>query len=508
MKHPFVTSFVVTAILSVGVSMAVAESNDQGVFSKALDSLLRKTPSSSQELVQAQETQSTASARVPDSRAEIQLSFAPLVEKVSNSVVNVYAARKRVAVSPFAGDPFFERFFGGRNFNRQRNQNSLGSGVIVAADGLVVTNHHVIKDADEVKIALADGREYSAEIILKDEASDLAVLRVLDEEVFEPIELGNSEGAKVGDLVLAIGNPFGVGQTVTSGIISAVARSTSGVSDFGFFLQTDAAINPGNSGGALIDMKGRLIGINTAIYSRSGGSNGIGFAIPSNMVQVAIQSSATGNTLTRPWLGASFQQVTAEIAQSLGMNRPRGALVVGVEQGGPAGKAGIDVGDVVLEINGNRLPHINALDYRLTTVGIGNVADIKLLSRGNEVTKSIRLMAAPETVPANETVMPERSALGGAVLANLSPALAQKIKLPTAKRGVIVLQVKRGSFAAANRIRPGDIVREINEEPIARVSDIEPLISKQGRRWVFVVERQGREVVMDRNGGFFRQYTR
>ncbi|MEL7429260.1 MAG: trypsin-like peptidase domain-containing protein, partial [Pseudomonadota bacterium] len=355
-------------VLSVLFSFPVfanAQEAESGLFDRALDQLLRRGETGAAE-------GPLESVRVPASRAEMQLSFAPLVREVSSSVVNVYAARKPVNTSPFAGDPFFERFFGGRGPNRPRNQNSLGSGVVVSAEGVIVTNHHVIKDADDIKIALADGQEFEARILLKDEASDLAILKVDEQHGFDPIEIGDSEGAQVGDLVLAIGNPFGVGQTVTSGIISAVARSTSGVSDFGFFLQTDAAINPGNSGGALVDMNGRLIGINTAIYSRSGGSNGIGFAIPSNMVRVAIQSSESGDTLRRPWIGASFQEVTAEIAQSLGMERPRGALVVGVAKEGPAAGAGIEVGDVILSINGNTIPHVNALGYRLTTVGIGN----------------------------------------------------------------------------------------------------------------------------------------
>lgn len=447
-------------------------------------------------------------AQVPNSRAEIQLSFAPLVSQVAPSVVNVYAARKSVRTSPFSGDPFFERFFGGRGLGRPRNQNSLGSGVIVSADGIIITNNHVIKDADEVKIALSDGREFEAEIILKDEGSDLAVLRVNSNETFSPIEIGNSEQALVGDLVLAIGNPFGVGQTVTSGIISAVARSTQGVGDFGFFIQTDAAINPGNSGGALIDMQGRLIGINTAIFSRSGGSNGIGFAIPSNMVQVAIQSAEVGDTLRRPWIGATFQNVSSEIAQSLGMNQPRGALVTNVAAGGPADLVGIKAGDIILSVNDYDIEHINALGYRLITVGIGNVANFELLSRGQRKRAELQLIAAPETIPANETDLPNRSALGGAKVANLSPAVAQKIKIASDKQGVIVLDIQRGSPAAANRLRPGDIIREINGQEIIRVADIEPLIAEQRRRWIFVVERQGRELVMDRNGGFFRQYTR
>lgn len=501
MKAPYMR-FNPAVILAVMVLLCVtsnvaplhAEETSSGLFEQALDKLIRGNNEDGQ------------AVRVPASRAEIQLSFAPLVKQVANSVVNVYAARRAVPQSPFAGDPFFERFFGRRA--RPRNQNSLGSGVIVSTDGTIITNNHVIKDADEVKIALADGREFEARIILKDEESDLAVLKVDDEFQFQAVEIGDSEGAQVGDLVLAIGNPFGVGQTVTSGIISAVARSTSGVSDFGFFLQTDAAINPGNSGGALIDMQGRLIGINTAIFSRSGGSNGIGFAIPSNMVQVAIQSSATGDTLNRPWIGASFQEVTAEIAQSLGMQRPRGALVVGVANEGPAKNAGIQVGDVILAINGNPIPHVNALGYRLTTVGIGNLASFRVLSRGKRVDREIRLMVAPETIPANETTMPARSALGGAVVANLSPALAQRIKIPSQKEGVVVLSIQRGSPAAANRVRPGDIIREINTVPVTRVADVEPLVKKRSRRWVFVVERRGRELVLDRNGNLFRQYSR
>lgn len=446
-------------------------------------------------------------SQVPSSQVEIQLSFAPLVKQVAPSVVNVYAARKPRQRSPFAGDPFFERFFGGRG-RSQRDQNSLGSGVIVDPSGIIITNHHVIKDADEVKIALSDGREFEAEIILKDEASDLAVLKTLEQGNFKAIEIGNSEEALVGDLVLAIGNPFGVGQTVTSGIISAVARSTKGVGDFGFFIQTDAAINPGNSGGALIDMKGRLIGINTAIYSRSGGSNGIGFAIPSNMVNVAISSSEVGDTLRRPWIGATFQNVDAEIAQSLGLDRPRGALVTSVVKDGPADEAGIQPGDIIVSINDKRVEHINALGYRLTTVGIGNLAKLELLSRGETKATELTLMAAPETIPANETELPRRSVLGGALVANLSPAVAQKIKMAGDKQGVVVLNVQRGSPASANRLKPGDILREINGDTVSKVADIEPLIAENLRRWIFVVERQGREYVMDRNGNFFRQYTR
>ena len=446
------------------------------------------------------------SALVPESREQIQLSYAPLVSEVSESVVNVYAARRTVQPSPFAGDPFFERFFGRRG--QERTQNSLGSGVIVSRDGMVVTNNHVIKGADKVRIVHADGREFEARIILKDEASDLAILKTVDRVRFKPMRLGDSDAAQVGDLVLAIGNPFGVGQTVTSGIISAVARSTRGVSDFGFFLQTDAAINPGNSGGALVDMQGRLIGLNTAIFSRSGGSNGIGFAIPSNMVDVAIESARFGDTLRRPWIGASFQEVDAEIAMSLGMTRPRGAMVTGVVRGGPAARAGLRVSDVILAVNDRNIPHVDALGYRLATVGIGNRARFTVLRKGKRRSIDIVLRAAPQDVPARETTMPSRSALGTAVIANLSPAIAQRVRLPEAKTGVVIMSIKPGSRAAANRFRPGDIIREIDGQAIERVGQVKQILDEPKRKWKIEVERKGQRIVMARNGSFFRQYSR
>ncbi len=493
MRSWFFGCLCLTLMTNLAVAPVAAETSEQ-VLEQAIEKVLQE--------------RDAMAKRVPQDQAQIQLSFAPLVKQVSDSVVNVYAERRVVRRSPFAGDPFFERFFGSPRQGRPRNQNSLGSGVIVSSNGVVITNHHVIKGADQVKIALADGREFAADIILKDEASDLAVLKVQGDAVFQPVTIGDAEESEVGDLVLAIGNPFGVGQTVTSGIISALARSTSGVSDFGFFIQTDAAINPGNSGGALINMKGELIGINTAIYSRSGGSNGIGFAIPSNMVRVAISSSETGDTLSRPWIGISFQGVSAEIAESLGMARPEGALVAGLVDGGPAKDAGIEIGDVVLAVNGNEIPHINALDYRLTTVGIGNVARFTILRRGKVLERDIKLMVAPETVPANETQLPDLSIFGGAVIGNLSPALAQRARIPAELTGVAVLRVTRGSPAAANRLQRGDIIRSVNDVPISRVKDVLRVIGQLGRNWAVVIERRGREIVLERNGNFFRQYPR
>ncbi|MFK5979290.1 MAG: Do family serine endopeptidase [Rhizobiaceae bacterium] len=447
---------------------------------------------------------------VPTSKIQMHLSFAPLVKQVAPSVVNVYAVKKAVRRSPFAGDPFFERFFGkrGPRGGRQRNQSSLGSGVIVASSGIIVTNHHVIKGASSVKISLADGREFECEIILRDKKSDLAILKTKERQNFPAIQMGDSEAVEVGDLVLAIGNPFGVGQTVTSGIVSAVARSRRGISDFGFFLQTDASINPGNSGGALVDMNGRLIGINTAIYSKSGGSNGIGFAIPSNMVQVVVRSSETGDKVKRPWIGASFQTVTSDIAGSLGMRRPRGALVVSVADNSPAKRAGMRAGDVIVAINEQPLQHLDAMGYRLTTIGIGGVANFEILSKGKKRTVSMQLLAAPETVPREVLTMPEDTALGGATVANLSPAVSQEISLPGNKKGVVVMRVVRRSPAAQNGMRPLDIIREINGVRIKSSRHLQDVAYELSDSWEIMVDRKGRQLVFARQGNFFRQFLR
>src|SRR6202166_3945198 len=302
--------------------------------------------------------------RVPTA-AELRLSYAPVVQHVAPAVVNVYAAKVVQNRQPLFDDPIFRRFFGvPGGGDRPQVQRSLGSGVIVDASGLVVTNVHVIEGADEVKVSLADKREFEAEIVLKDKRSDLAVLRLKDAHERVPtLEFANSDALEVGDVVLAIGNPFGVGQTVTHGIVSALARTQVGVSDYQFFIQTDAAINPGNSGGALVDLNGRLVGINTAIFSRSGGSQGIGFAIPANMVRVVVASAKSGSAgVKRPWLGAKLQEVTPEIAESLGLERPAGALVASLAPGGPAARPGTKSSDLIVAIDGQTVDDPNALD--------------------------------------------------------------------------------------------------------------------------------------------------
>jgi len=433
---------------------------------------------------------------VPQTREQIRFSYAPLVRTLAPSVVNVYAARQaKKRRSPFSGDPFFERFFG-REFGGRRQQRmsrSLGSGVIVGGDGIIITNHHVIENASEVKVALSDGREFEAEIKLIDKKSDLAVLKITPDEVLPEVKLGDSENLLVGDLVLAIGNPFGVGQTVTSGIVSALARSQNGVNDFGFFIQTDASINPGNSGGALVDMDGRLIGINTAIYSRSGGSNGIGFAVPSNMVRVVLDSVRKGSdTLLRPWVGARFQAVTADIAESLGLPRPTGALIAGISPDSPADKAGLKLGDVILSIDGKAVPHVDALGYRLATAGIGRDVSVSVLSRSARREVTLALDAAPEKPLRDLRKLAGRSPFTGATIANLSPRVAQEVGLDTGKTGVVIVSVDRRSPASRFGFRPKDVLIEVNDEPVTSTEVMEEINSWRDGGWSYVLERNGK----------------
>ncbi|MFK7902811.1 MAG: Do family serine endopeptidase [Nitratireductor sp.] len=505
-------------LASLFLAFAVQHASSQTERQNALEDVFKKTLDelfNNQVKGKNQNNSNTPQTveKIPQSKAEINLTFAPLVRQVAPSVVNVYAARKvEQRRSPFAGGPFFERFFGNRRQGRpsKRIQSSLGSGVIVSTTGTILTNHHVIEGADEVKIALSDGAEYEAEILLKDEKSDLAVLQIKEDIRLPAIEIGDSENVQVGDLVLAIGNPFGVGQTVTSGIVSAVARSQAGIKDFGFFIQTDAAINPGNSGGALIDMKGRLIGINTAIFSRSGGSNGIGFAVPSNMANVVLNSANSGNDkLARPWLGATFQTVTPEIAQSLGMRRPGGVLVAKIIKDSPAEQSGMRIGDVIIGINKKIIKGVDGFGYRLDTIGIGKTAELVVISKGKRKVLNIKLESAKETTARNETYLDPQTVLGGAVVANLSPAVAQELGLSGAEEGVIVLEVTPRTRAAANGVRKGDIVLSINDVEVDNVSEVSEIVAKPNRRgWRVALQRANRTIIFERRGGFFRQYVR
>ena len=430
-------------------------------------------------------TPGVAQERVPEDRQEITLTFAPLVREVAPAVVNIYARRmvQERRISPMLSDPFFQRFFGDDlpiGPSRQRLRNSLGSGVVVGDQGLVVTNHHVVAGADEITVVLSDRREFPAELVLSDEPTDLAVLRLEDTDVdaLPMLALGDSDTLEVGDLVLAIGNPFGVGQTVTSGIVSAVARAASGISDYSFFIQTDAAINPGNSGGALIDMRGRLVGINTAIFSRDGGSLGIGFAIPANLVRSIVEAAENGMPIRRPWLGLRGQEVTSEVAGSLGLATPGGVLVSEVHDGGPAARAGIETGDVILAFGGFPVDGLEALRFRAATASLGTHAAVTVNRAGELLDLPLPLEAAPETPPRDITLLQGRHPFAGAVVANLSPALIEEIGYSGGPQaGVIVLEIAPGSPARRFGLQEGDVPLSINGIPMDSVSALEDALA-------------------------------
>jgi len=377
--------------------------------------------------------------------------------------------------------------------NRTRRQSSLGSGVVVHPSGIIVTNHHVIEGAQEIRIALSDGREYPSRVILNDQRVDLAVLQVEDIDIeLNVLEFADSDAVAVGDLVLAIGNPFGVGQTVTSGIVSALARNQIGVGDFGFFIQTDAAINPGNSGGALIDMRGRLIGINTAIFSRSGGSNGIGFAIPANMVRAVVAAAVSGNDeFERPYIGASFEPVTSDIAEALGLPAARGALVTRVERAGPAQAGGLRPGDVVTAVNGIAVEHPDALGYRLATLGIGTAAVFDVYSGQEERHVEITLARLPENFTDDERLIEGNNPFAGARVANLSPGLADRLRIRDRDEGVVVVAVEPRSPAARFGLRPRDIVVAVNGARVSTSRELAEATANPARAWRMDIERDG-----------------
>lgn len=437
--------------------------------------------------------------QVPVSAAQVKLSFAPIVKQVAPAVVNVYATRKvveRRSVSPFFNDPFFRRFFGdsGSGFGqpRERVQQALGSGVIISADGIVVTNYHVIKNADEVRVALNDRREFDADIVLKDERTDLAVLKIKGKGPFDSVPFADSDSLEVGDIVLAIGNPFGVGQTVTQGIVSALARTQVGVTDYQFFIQTDAAINPGNSGGALVDMHGRLVGINSAIFTRSGGSNGIGFAIPAHMVQFVASQAGQGDKIKRPWLGATVQLVNAEIADAMSLDRPRGVLITNVFDGSPAAEAHLEVGDLVLAIDGKEISDPDSFGYRFATKTLGGTATFTIQRDQQQIDVGVALRPAPETVPRDTRNLTEYSPFEGATVMNLSPAVADELRLDGDPEGVVVSAVEPDSAAARIGLRVGDIVRAVNKQDVQSTRMLEAITRSSPRLWQLAIERNGK----------------
>lgn len=440
---------------------------------------------------------------VPQGRVQVQLSYAPLVKRAAPAVVNIYAKKivERQANVGLFSDPLFQRFFGNRlklGGTRKKVENSLGSGVIMRPDGIVVTNNHVIANAQEIRVVLADRREFDADIILADERTDLAVLKMKEVDKALPhLTFGNSDALEVGDLVLAIGNPFGVGQTVTSGIVSGLARTSVSVSDFRSFIQTDAAINPGNSGGALMAMNGQVVGINTAIFSKSGGSVGIGFAVPATMAAAVVESAITGKPLLRPWLGFNGRDVSSEIAEALGMDRPGGVLVEEIFDGSPALEAGLKPGDVILAVEGYEVEDGQVLRFRLATRGIGGMAKVAVLRAGAIEHVDFALVAPPENPLRDELIIEGHSPLSGVKLFNLSPAVADELTMPSNQKGVVIAGVRNRSSAARLGLRGRDIILAINGEEITEVEDIRTALEYDGGEWHLVVERAGRKHVIE-----------
>ncbi len=438
-----------------------------------------------------------AEMQVPQSRAQIQMGFVPLVRQAAPAVVNIYAKRIVAARrSPFQDDPIFQHLFRDRAEPRLRVQNSLGSGVILGADGIVVTNYHVVGQATDIRVVLNDRREFSAEILLSDQESDLAILRMQDAADLPTLPLRNSDSVEVGELALAIGNPFGVGQTVSSGIISGLARSgTATGSARGYFLQTDAPINPGNSGGALIDMNGALVGINTSILTRNGGSNGIGFAIPANLVAEFIKQAEAGNERFRkPWAGLSGQPVDADLADSLNLSIPGGIVISDVHPASPFQEAGFQVGDVILAVDGQPVNTPAEMVFRMSVAGLGAKAVISRARGGQIDDIGVRLFEAPDTPAREQVQLDEGQALAGMIISNVNPMVLSEYGLPFSTEGVII--DTPGPAGARLGLKRGDILHVINGNTIEQTRDVMRALGGRVSRIALDVQRGAQRLVI------------
>ena len=422
---------------------------------------------------------------VPGDALAMKASFAPVVRTTAPAVVNVSARGTQQVRDPFWGIP------------GQRQTGSVGSGVIVRADGVVVTNYHVINGMQQIRVVLNDRREFDARVVLADERSDLTVLQLEGvNERLPTLRIDDREEQEIGDLVLAIGNPFGVGQTVTNGIISALNRTETGISDSGSFIQTDAAINPGNSGGALVDMDGDLIGINTAIFSRSGSSSGVGFAVPATMVRRVVDSAVGGaTTVVRPWLGVKGDPVSADIARSLGLDRPQGLVITEVYAGGPGARAGLGIGDIVTAIDGAEINNQGGLNYRIGTREPNDSVRVSVLRDGRAETLDARVQALPGDPDVGKAVLIQSGGLSGAQALPLNPALADTLGLDPFASGVVLGRVDPRSYAARGvRLQGGDVILAVNGHVVTSPQQLEGLnrgaqvsVERRGQRGVLTV---------------------
>lgn len=430
------------------------------------------------------------SKTVPQSFSDLNFSFASTVKKVAPAVVNIYASRlvKSRATTPFFDDPVFKHFFGDvfpQDKGTSRVQNSLGSGVLVKPEGIVITNLHVIKDAEEIKVVLSDGREFSAEVVVRDARTDLAALKLsLSPTTRLPyLDLRDADELEVGDIVIAVGNPFGIGQTVTMGIVSGLARTQLGIDDFRSLIQTDAAINPGNSGGPLVTLDGRLVGINTSIFSNTGGSIGIGFAIPSNLLIPIISSVNRGGKVTRLWIGIAMDNIDQKFAQKYNLDSLDGVIVKSIFPGGPAFTAGLEVGDIIKEINNKPVKNESALRFRIASLELESKVNVKIWRKGQIIDKELGL-AVPPDFPNNKPVrLTGRQPLSGTIVVGLSPAVSSELGLISDEGGVVVLSIIPGSTASFAGFLPGDIILRINDQPVTTIDDLSRKLSRARSVW-------------------------
>jgi serine protease Do len=425
---------------------------------------------------------STISKESVDFLTKTGQAMAEIAEAVKPAIVNISTTKTEkiagTAMDPMLNDPFFRRFFGDRfrqpEAPRERKLMSLGSGVIVSPDGYILTNTHVVKDADKIKVTLSDKREFTGKIIGNDPKTEISVIKI-EATGLPTIPIGDSDNLKVGEVVLAVGNPFGLNQTITMGIVSAVGRANVGIAEYEDFIQTDAAINPGNSGGALVNAKGELVGINTAIFSTTGGYQGIGFAIPSNMAKAVMKSLIEKGRVIRGWFGVSIQAITPDLAQQFQLKRDYGTLVADVVEGGPADKAGLRRGDVIIEFDGKEVNEPFQLRNMVANTPPGETKEIKIIRDGE--TKILEATIGELPMETEKTSTAYENALKGVSVQNLTPDLYGKLNLPKKMRGVLVTDIESGSPAEAT-LMPGDIIIEIDRKAVANTDDYNSIVSQ------------------------------
>ena len=432
---------------------------------------------------------------------ESSKAFSEIASAISPSVVNISTTKvvKRDA-GPFSDDPLLDLFNPFRNFRMPKKwkEQSLGSGVIVSADGYIITNNHVVEQADEIRVTLVDKRSFKAKIIGADTKTDIAVVKI-DADKLRVAQWGDSDTLQVGEFVLAIGNPYGLSHTVTMGIISAVGRANVGIADYEDFIQTDAAINPGNSGGPLVNIKGELIGINTAIFSRSGGYQGIGFAVPSNMARLVMSQLVEKGKVTRGWLGVTIQELTPELSQKFGLKNEKGALVGDIAKGSPAEKAGLKRGDIIVEYNGKKITDVGVLRNMVAQSKVGIEVSIMISRGGKEYGVKVLIMELPkdasEAAPGGSQEDSDLEGLSGITVMDLSREIARQLGLNKDERGVVVVRIEAGSSAEETGIRKGDVIQEVDRKKIEGLNDYTKAIAgvRSGDPVLLFVNRGGKK---------------